>query len=320
MSADLVAAAAEPPADRPGRSDRPDVVVEPAGTGETDPREGPERIARRADPTWRRALRTPAFVAGVVITASIVVAAVFAPLLATHDPAAQDLLNGLQGPSAAHWLGTDQLGRDLYSRLLYGARTDLRIAGLAVVVPFVTGVLLGTVAGYVGGRFDWVVARVVDTVVAFPFYVIVVAVVFAVGAGEKGIYVALALVGWVTYARVLRNTTAVYRASPWVVAARGGGLSHGRVVVRHILPNTLTQAVVLLMNDVVFVIVAVVTLSYLGLGVQPPTPDWGTMITDGKAFISTQWWLSVAPGALVVYTGIGLSLLGDGIADVWRAE
>lgn len=316
MSADLVPAAAEPPA---GRA-RPDAPVEPSSTGETGPRSDHEHIGRGADPTWRRALRTPAFVAGAVITATIVLAAVFAPLLATHDPAAQDLLNGLQGPSATHWLGTDQLGRDLYSRLLYGARTDLRIAGLAVILPFVTGVLLGTVAGYVGGWFDWVVARVVDTVVAFPFYVIVVAVVFAVGAGEKGIYVALALVGWVTYARVLRNTTCVLRAAPWVVAARGGGLSHGRVVVRHILPSTITQAVVLLMNDIVFVIVAVVTLSYLGLGVQPPTPDWGTMITDGKAFLATQWWLSVAPGALVVYTGIGLSLLGDGIADVWRAE
>jgi peptide/nickel transport system permease protein len=279
-----------------------------------------EEISRVNEPLWRRMLRTPAFTAGLLMTLSIVLAALFAPLLATHDPAAQDLLNGLQTPSGEHLLGTDQLGRDIYSRLLFAAQTDLRVAGLAVLTPFVVGVLIGTVSGYGGGWFDWIVGWVVNTVVAFPFYVIVVAVVFAVGAGERGIYVALALVGWVTYARVLRNTTAVHRSSAWVIAARGGGLSHGRVVVRHILPNTVTQAIVLLMNDIVFVIVAVVTLSYLGLGVQPPTPDWGTMINDGKAFMATQWWLSVAPGAVVVYVGVGLSLLGDGIADIWRAE
>ena len=279
-----------------------------------------DEVSRGAGPLWRRMVRTPAFLAGVVITATVILAALLAPVLATHDPAAQNLLGGLQGPSGEHRLGTDQLGRDIYSRLLYAARTDLRIAGLAVIIPFVVGVVVGTTSGYVGGAYDWVVSRVVDTVVAFPFYVIVVAVVFAVGAGEQGIYVALALVGWVTYARVLRATTAVHASSGWVIAARGGGLSHARILVRHILPNTLTQAIVLLMNDIVFVIVAVVTLSYLGLGVQPPTADWGTMISDGQAFVATQWWLSVIPGAAVVYTGIGLSLLGDGIADVWRVE
>lgn len=291
-----------------------DVVDLATATGGTD------EVGRGAGPLWRRMATTPAFVAGVAITASVVLAALLAPVLATHDPAAQNLLGGLQAPSAAHWLGTDQLGRDIFSRLLFAARTDLRIAGLAVVIPFVVGVVLGTTSGYVGGAFDWVVSRVVDTVVAFPFYVIVVAVVFAVGAGEQGIYVALALVGWVTYARVLRATTAVHATSGWVTAARGGGLSHARILGRHILPNTLTQAIVLLMNDIVFVIVAVVTLSYLGLGVQPPTADWGTMISDGQAFVATKWWLSVVPGAAVVYTGIGLSLLGDGVADVWRVE
>jgi peptide/nickel transport system permease protein len=172
----------------------------------------------------------------------------------------------------------------------------------------------------VGGPFDWILGRITDTVVAFPFYVIVIAVVFALGAGEGGIIAAMAIVGWVTYTRVIRSTTSALRGSDWVSAARGGGLSAPRILVRHILPNTVTQAVVLLMNDLVFVMVAIVTLSYLGLGIQPPTPDWGTMILDGRSFIATRWWISAIPGLAVVYTGIGLSLLGDGIADVWRAK
>lgn len=260
------------------------------------------------------------FLAGAVITLSVVVVAVLAPVLAPYSPTHQDLGASLAAPFGEHVLGTDQLGRDILSRLLYAARTDLRVAVLAVVIPFVSGVLIGTISGYVGGAFDWIVSRITDTVIAFPFYVIVIAVVFAVGAGEQGIYVALALVGWVTYARVIRSTTAQLKNESWVVAARGGGLSHPRVLFRHILPNTITQAVVLVMSDIVFVMVAVVTLSYLGLGIQPPTPDWGTMINDGQSFIATRWWISAIPGFAVVYTGIGLSLLGDGIADVWRTK
>jgi len=278
-------------------------------------------IRTAPQPLWRRMITTPAFVAGVLMTLSVVVVALLAPVLAPFDPAEQNLLAGLLPPfSPEHLLGTDQLGRDILSRLLFAAQTDLRVALVAVITPFIVGVLLGTITGYVGGWLDWVVSRITDSVVAFPFYVIVIAVVFAVGAGERGIYLALALVGWVTYARVIRGTTAVLRQSTWVVAARGGGLSHTRIIGRHILPNSITQAVVLLMSDIVFVMVAVVTLSYLGLGIQPPTADWGTMINDGQAFIATRWWISAIPGLAVVYTGIGFSLLGDGIADVWRVR
>ncbi|AZI57537.1 ABC transporter permease [Nakamurella antarctica] len=277
--------------------------------------------AHQSDTVMRRMRRTPAFVAGLVMTVTVVLAAVFAPLLSGSNPRQQNLSGGLLPPfSPGHLLGTDQLGRDILSRLLFAARTDLAVAGIAVITPFVVGVLVGTLAGYCRGWVDWIISRIVETVVAFPFYVIVIAVVFAVGAGERGIYVALALVGWVTYARVLRGTTGALRNSEWVIAARGGGLSHPRIVLRHILPNTITQAVVLLMSDMIFVIVAVVTLSYLGLGISPPVPDWGTMINDGQAFVATKWWICAIPGAAVVFTGIGLSLLGDGISDVWRVK
>ena len=277
-------------------------------------------VSYRQPALWRRMVKIPTLVIGGFITLSLILLAVLAPVLATHDPSAQNLLNGLQPPSADHWLGTDQLGRDVYSRILFGAQTDLRIAGIAVIAPFIIGVTIGLLSGYFGGKVDWILSRVLDVVVAFPFYVIVIAIVFAVGAGERGIYLALALVGWVSYARVVRAQTQVYRGSGWVLAARGGGISSVRILRKHIFPNVITQAIVLLMTDLVFVIVAVVTLSYLGLGVQPPTPDWGTMIFDGQPFLATKWWLSAIPGFMVVYAGVGFALLGDGLADLWRNE
>jgi len=266
----------------------------------------------------RRARRTPALVAGTAILVVVGVVAVLAPVIAPYDPASQDLGNGLAAPSAAHWFGTDQLGRDILSRVIAAAATDLRIAVLAALVPLVVGVTIGLVSGYAGGWVDWVIGRVVDTFVAFPFYVLVITVVFATGAGERGIYLAYALVGWITYARVIRARTRTLCREGWVQAARGGGLSHGRVLFGHLLPNVAPLAVVLLMTEILLIMVAVVTLGYLGLGVQPPTPDWGTMISDGQLFLTTRWWVPTLPGLAVVLTGVGLSLTGDGLADVWR--
>ncbi|HEY0214854.1 MAG TPA: ABC transporter permease [Cellulomonas sp.] len=270
-------------------------------------------------PATRVRARLPrTLVTGLVLTALLIAVAVFAPVLSPHDPAEQNLLGGLQPPSAEHLFGTDQLGRDILSRMLWAARTDLSIALLAAAAPLVTGVLLGLLSGYAGGRLDYLVGRVVDTVIAFPFYVILVVIAFAVGRGPQGVVVAFALVGWVGYARVVRAATRTLRGSGWVEAARGGGLSHTRIVLRHLLPNVLPQAVVLLMTEIVLIMVAVVTLGYLGLGVQPPTPDWGTMISDGQSFLTSKWWISTVPGLGVIYTGIALSLVGDGLADVWR--
>ena len=266
----------------------------------------------------RRLRRSPAFVAGATLFALILLAALLAPALAPYPPNAQNLTGGLLPPSPEHWFGTDQLGRDVLSRMLFAAQTDLRVAVLAALAPFAIGVTVGLVTGYFGGAVDWVGSRVVDTVIAFPFYVIVIAIVFAVGAGEGGIIVAFALVGWVGYARVLRAMTASLREVGWVQAARGGGLSHARVLLRHLLPNVLPQAIVLLATEIVLIMVAIVTLGYLGLGIQPPTPDWGTMISDGQAFITTHWWLSAMPGLAVVLTGVALSLLGDGVGDALR--
>ena len=186
---------------------------------------------------WSRALHNSTFMAGVVITGVIVALVVLAPLIGRYGPTAEDFSHTLSGPSTLHWLGTDELGRDTWSRLLYGGRTDLQVGVLAVVFPFCFGVFIGTVCGYFGGWLDTVVMRVVEVVLAFPFYVLIIAIIFVVGLGTHGIYIAFGLTDWVVYARTTRSTTMVVRRLDWVAAAEGAGLSKARVLWRHILPE-----------------------------------------------------------------------------------
>jgi peptide/nickel transport system permease protein len=268
----------------------------------------------------KRWYRTPSFVAGVTILGLIVLAALAAPLITNHGPTSQDLLNTLQGPSRRHWLGTDDLGRDVWSRLVYGARTDLKVAFLAVLFPFTIGTLIGLVAGYYGGWVDTITNWLVNVVVAFPFYVLIIALVFALGSGTRNIYIAITIVGWVSYTRIIRGEVLVAKRRDYVLAAKSGGLSDARILFRHLLPNVVTQAIVFACSDIVLDILAIVTLGYLGLGVQPPTPDWGRMIADGQTFLTTHWELSTVPGIAVVVTALGLSLLADGLADLLRPE
>jgi peptide/nickel transport system permease protein len=265
-----------------------------------------------------RALKSRTFIAGAGITGTIALLALLAPVISPYPPDQQDLEHVLSGFSEAHPLGTDELGRDVLSRLLWAGRTDLLIGVVAIVIPFCLGTLLGTLAGYYGGVLDSTVSRLIDVVIAFPFYVLVIGLVFVVGPGAGGIIVAFAIADWVVYARTIRSATLVVRDSDYVAAARTGGVGGFRLLRRHVLPNTITQGVVYVMNDIVLVIVAVVTLGYLGLGIQPPTADWGAMIADGQEFLTTHWTLATIPGLAVVLTGLGLSLLGDGLADILR--
>jgi peptide/nickel transport system permease protein len=268
----------------------------------------------------RRWYRTPSFVAGVSILGLIVLAAAIAPLITKYNPTDQDLLHTLSGPSSKHWLGTDDLGRDVWSRLVYGARTDLRVAFLAVLFPFCIGTMIGLVSGYFGGWIDTVTNWLVNIVVAFPFYVLVIALVFALGPGTRSIYIAITIVGWVSYARIVRGEVIVAKRREYVLAARAAGLSTRRILFRHLLPNTITQAIVFACSDIVLDILAIVTLGYLGLGVQPPNPDWGRMIADGQTYLTTHWELSTIPGVAIVIAALGLSLLADGLADLLRPE
>jgi peptide/nickel transport system permease protein len=265
--------------------------------------------------------RSAPLIGGMSILIVLVGMAVFAPIVAHgQDPLKQDLVNTLASPSAEHWLGTDQLGRDVWSRLVYGARIDLRVGFLAVVFPFILGTTLGSIAGYYGRWMDTGVMRLVDVVVAFPFYVLVIALVFALGPGVRSIYIAITIVGWVSYARIIRGEILIAKRQEYVLAAQSAGFSTPRIIVRHILPNVVGQAIVFAMSDIVLSILAIVTLGYLGLGVPPPTPDWGSMIFDGQTFLTTHWMLSTIPGIAVIITGLGLSLVGDGLNDLLRPE
>jgi len=264
--------------------------------------------------------RTPSFVAGIVIVGTMVGLAALAPVIAPYDPNSQHPFHILQAPSSQHWLGTDGVGRDMWSRVLYGARTDLKVGFLAVLFPFFLGTFLGCIAGYYGGIADTLIMRLVDVVVAFPFYVLIIAMVFVLGPGARNIYIAITLVGWVSYARIIRGEILVAKRQEYVLAARAAGFRDLRIIGRHLLPNVITQAIVFAMSDIVLDILAIVTLGYLGLGIQPPTPDWGAMIADGQQFLTTKWWLATLPGIAVVITGLGLSLVGDGLADLLRPE
>jgi peptide/nickel transport system permease protein len=293
------------------------VISLPAGAG--SPESSPQAVAAdRAQPRRHHWYRQPALVTGLVIIGLILFAVIAAPLLTSWNPDAQDLNATLAGFSAHHWLGTDQEGRDTFSRLLYGGRVDLQVAFIAVLFPFVLGTILGSVAGYFGGWIDLIIMRLVDIVVAFPFFVLIIALVFVLGPGERSIYIAITLVGWVSYARIIRGEILVAKRQEYVLAAQSGGLSNLRIMGRHLLPNVITQAIIYAMSDIVQDILAIVTLSYLGLGIQPPTPDWGTMISDGQNFLTTHWQLTTIPGLAVVVTGLGLSLIGDGLADLLR--
>jgi len=290
----------------------------PPGPQGPEPASEPVLVLRAEGRAASRWYRQPALMAGLAILAVVVGLALAAPLITSYNPIAQDLNASLLPPSAHHLLGTDQLGRDTFTRLLYGLRLDLRIAFIAVLLPFVLGTVLGSLAGYFGGWADTTIMRLVDIVVAFPFYVLIIALVFVLGPGERSIYLAITLVGWVAYARIIRGEILVAKRQDYVTAARSGGLSNVRIMRRHLLPNVISQGYIYAMSDIVQVILAIVTLGYLGLGIPPPTADLGSMINDGQNFLSTHWQLTTIPGLVVVVVGLGLSLTGDGLADLLR--
>jgi peptide/nickel transport system permease protein len=293
------------------------IEVPPVPPG-PEPASEPVLVLRAEGRPASRWYRQPALVAGLAILAVVVGMALAAPLITSYNPIAQNLNESLLGPSARHLLGTDQLGRDTFTRLLYGLRLDLRIAFIAVLFPFVLGTVLGSLAGYFGGWTDSVIMRLVDIVVAFPFYVLVIALVFVLGPGERSIYIAITVVGWVAYARIIRGEILVAKRQDYITAARSGGLSSVRIMRRHLMPNVITQGFIYGMSDIVQDILVIVTLGYFGLGIPPPTADLGSMINDGQNFLSTHWQLTTIPGLVVVLVGLGLSLVADGLADLLR--
>jgi peptide/nickel transport system permease protein len=265
---------------------------------------------------WRK----PNLIVGALMIALIVVVAVFAPAIAPYGPLDTDYTARLQSPGPRHPFGTDNLGRDIYSRVLYGASIDLQVGLISVLLPFLIGGLLGCLAGYYGGRIDSLVMRVADVIQAFPFLILIIAIVAVLGTGLTSVYIAVALVAWVTYARLIRGEILVAKNQEYVEAARSLGASDSRVIGRHLLPNVLTSALVFATTDIVLYIVLVSSLSYLGLAARPPSPEWGAMITEGRTFMASAWWISLFPGLAVVVTGIAFSVFGDGLADALRVR
>ncbi|MFC9559634.1 ABC transporter permease [Agromyces sp. NPDC056965] len=256
--------------------------------------------------------------AGMAVVAVYVLAAVFAPLIAPYDPLEQDIVDSLASPSWAHWLGTDELGRDVLSRLIFASRVDLLVGFLGAALPAILGTVLGAVAGFRGGWTDGVIMRVSDVVQAFPTYILIIALVFVLGPGVTSILVAFTLIAWVAYARLIRTEVLRVRSLDYVAAARASGLPPRRILWRHVFPNSVGQTLVYLPSDIVGATLGLAALSFLGLGIQAPTPEWGAMIAAGQPYIRDQWWLSTVPGLVIVGFGLGLSLIGEGIEEWTR--
>jgi peptide/nickel transport system permease protein len=247
----------------------------------------------------------------------MVLAALLGPWIAPYDPIASDVPNALQAPGAAHWFGTDQLGRDVFSRVLVAARLDLAIAASAVSLSFLVGATVGSFCGYAGGRLDAWVGRLVDVLMAFPLFVLAMAMVAALGNRVENIIYATAIINLPFYIRFSRAEVNVRRGLGWVEAARASGNGHARVVLRFLLPNVLPAMAVQISLNLGWAILNAAGLSFLGLGVRPPTPEWGIMVAEGARFITTgKWWLVACPGAALMFAVLCFNLLGDGLRDI----
>ena len=264
----------------------------------------------------RRLLRNPMTVAGMVVVALLLLVALFAPVIATHNPLLQDLKQALQAPSAAHWFGTDEYGRDIFSRLVHGSRISLYIILLVTVIVGPVGLAVGSMAGYFGGWVDNLFMRITDIFISFPSLVLALAFVAALGPGLDHAVIAIALTAWPPIARLARAETLSLRHADYVVAAQLQGASSSRILLRYIAPMLMSSVVVRLTMNMASVILTAAGLGFLGLGAQPPLPEWGAMISSGRRYMIECWWLVAAPGAAIMLVSLAFNLLGDGLRDV----
>lgn len=265
---------------------------------------------------WLQFRRNPLAMAGLLVALALIVLSLLAPVLATHDPGVQDLGRRLARPSAAHWLGTDELGRDVYSRLLYGGRITLGMVVAVVVLVAPLGLAVGCVAGYAGGIWDRLLMRVTDVFLAFPRLILALAFVAALRPGVTSAVAAIALTAWPPYARLARAETLGLRGTDFIAAVRLTGAGAGRIVLRHIAPLCLPSLIVRVTLDMSSIILTAAGLGFLGMGAQPPSPEWGAMIATARRFILEQWWVPTAPGLAIFVASLAFNLLGDGLRDV----
>ena len=266
---------------------------------------------------WLTFRSNPLAMLGLIVLLVLILAAIFAPLLATDDPFAQDLGSRLLPPGAeGHIFGTDSLGRDIYSRLLYGARISIYIVLLVAMVAPLVGLIMGTVSGYAGGWVDVVLMRITDIFLAFPRLVLALAFVAALGAGIENAVLAISLTAWPPYARMARAETLTIRSSDYISAIRLQGAGPLRIIIKHIWPLCISSLIVRVTLDMAGIILAAAGLGFLGLGAQPPSPEWGAMISEGRRFILDHWWVATMPGLAIFAVSLAFNLLGDGLRDV----
>lgn len=265
---------------------------------------------------WLAFRRNPLAVAGLAAALLLVLASLAAPLLATYNPAAQDIAQRLQPPSAAHWLGTDELGRDIYSRILYGGRITLGMVVAVVILVAPLGLVVGCVAGYFGGVADLILMRVTDIFLAFPRLVLALAFVAALRPGVTSAVLAIALTAWPPYARLARAETLGYRRMEFIAAVRLAGASSSRLIWRHIAPLCVPSLIVRVTLDMSGIVLTAAGLGFLGMGAQPPSPEWGAMIAASRRFLLDQWWVPVIPGIAIFVASLAFNLLGDGLRDI----
>ncbi len=284
-----------------------------------DPNPASRRQARlgQAWLGWLRLRRNPLAVAGLIIVGLLLFVAAFAPWLSPYDPIAQNLSERLLPPgTAGHWLGTDDFGRDIASRLIHGSRITLFIIAMVTVTAPVAGLAIGTVAGYFGGWTDEVLMRITDIFLAFPKLILALALVAVLGPGIENAVLAIALTSWPPYARVARAETLTVRNSDYIAAVRLQGAGAGRVIWGHVMPMCLPSVIIRVTLDMAGVILVAAGLGFLGLGVQPPLPEWGSMISAGRKYLFEQWWVATMPGMAIFVVSLGFNLLGDGLRDV----
>jgi peptide/nickel transport system permease protein len=273
---------------------------------------------------WRRAagrqavalLGNPLAAFGTLVVLALLVVALFAPVIATHDPLAANLDARLLPPGETYWLGTDQLGRDIFSRIVHGTRIALYIVALVALLVAPAGLVIGIVAGYFGGWVDVVLMRVTDIFLAFPRLILALAFVAALGPGIENAVIAIALTAWPPYARLARAESLTLRKADFISAVRLQGASDTRILLRHVAPLCATSVMIRLTLDLAGIILTAAGLGFLGLGAQPPSPEWGAMIASGREFLFEHWWVATMPGVAVLLVSLGFNLLGDGLRDV----
>jgi len=265
---------------------------------------------------WRRLRGNPPALAGGAILLVLLAVAAFAPVIATHDIYAQDLTARLQAPSAVHWFGTDDLGRDIFSRLVHGSRITLYIAFLAALIAAPLGLIIGTTAGYLGGWTDTILMRLVDIFLSFPSLILALAFVAALGPGIENAIIAISLAAWPPIARLARAETLTVRKSDYIAAVRLQGASRMRIIIHHVMPMCIPSVVVRITLNMAAIILTAAGLGFLGLGAQPPSPEWGAMLSTGRQFIMTSWWIAAVPGLAILLTSLAFNLFGDGLRDI----